>query len=234
MFVPRSVSRKPQNRKSAKLQRTAKCLLPKEKEIGEQNSTAGLREGERLFSKADRGGGGGGEQERRGEGEEGGVEERGGETGGEGEGRGGEGGREPRGGRRGEGGTEARGGDSSSEEEDETVISYSKHQRWPVVGEPVCVMCGKYGAYIVDETDKDVCSLECKAKHLWTLGKRVCGGGQGKEEEGRRKETTQLPWRYTEHAAVASLSEAQVATLRDEVCLCAPGERSREGRDNRI
>ena len=209
MFVPRSVSRKPQNRKPAKLQRTAKCFSTKKKEIGEQNSTAGLREEERLSSKADQGGGG--ERERRGEGEEGGVKEGGGETGGEGEGRGGE------------GGGEARGGDSSSEEEDGPVVSYSKHQRWPVVGEPVCVMCGKYGAYIVDETDKDVCSLECKAKHLWMLGKSVCGGGgQGKEEEGRRKETTQLPWRYTEHAAVASLSETQVAALRAEVCLYVP------------
>ena len=221
MFVPRSVSRKPQNRKPAKLQRTAKCFSSKEKEIGEQNSTAGLREKERLFSKAEQRGGGGGrgrEQEQR-EGEEGGVEEGGGEGGG----------------RRGEGGTEAGGGDSSSDEVDGPVISYSKHQRWPVVGEPVCVVCGKYGAYIVDETDKDVCSLECKAKHLWTLGKSVCGGGgQGKEEEGRRQETTQLPWRYTEHAAVASLSEAQVAALRAEVCLCAPCEGSREGRDNWI
>ena len=211
MFVPRSVSRKPQNRKPAKLQRTVKCFLSKEKEIGEQNSTAGLREEERLSSKADRGEGG--ERERRGEGEEGGVEGGGGETGGEGEGRGGE------------GGGEAGGGDSSSEEEDGPVVSYSKHQRWPVVGEPVCVMCGKYGAYIVDETDNDVCSLECKAKHLWMLGKSVCGGGgQGKEEEGRRKETTQLQWRYTEHAAVASLSEAQVAALRAEVCLYVPHE----------
>ena len=213
MFVPRSVSRKPQNRKPAKLQRTAKCFSSKEKEIDEQNSTAGLREGERLFSKADRGGGG--EREQRGEDEEGGVEEGGGETGG---------------GRRGEGGAEAGGGDSSLEEEDGPVISYSKHQRWPVVGEPVCVVCGKYGAYIVDETDKDVCSLECKAKHLWMLGKSVCGGGgQGKEEEGRRKETMQLPWRYTEHAAVASLSEAQVTALKAEVCLCTPCEGSREG-----
>ena len=171
-----------------------------EKQIGEQNCTACLREEERPFSKADRGGGGGGREQERGE-----------------------------------GGAEVGWGDSSSEEEDGPVVSYSRHQRWPVVGEPVCVVCGKYGAYIADETDKDVCSLECKAKHLWTLGKSVGGGGgQGKEEEGRRKETTQLPWRYTEHAAVASLSEAQVTALRAEVCLCAPCEGSREGRDNQI
>ena len=48
------------------------------------------------------------------------------------------------------------------------IVLLSKDQRWPVVGlgEPVCVVCGRYGAYIVDETDRDVCSMECKRLHL--------------------------------------------------------------------
>ena len=100
------------------------------------------------------------------------------------------------------------------------------------------MVCGRYGAYIVDETDKDVCSLECKARHLRMLGKSVCGGGggPGKEEEGRRTEATpsQSPWRYTEHAAVTSLSEAQVAALRGEVCLFVSCEGTRKGKDNQI
>ncbi|XP_040993630.1 DEAD-box ATP-dependent RNA helicase 41 isoform X1 [Juglans microcarpa x Juglans regia] len=35
-------------------------------------------------------------------------------------------------------------------------------QREALVGEPKCVMCGRYGEYICDETDDDICSLECK------------------------------------------------------------------------
>lgn len=58
------------------------------------------------------------------------------------------------------------GNDHEEEEEEEEIVSYSKKQRWPTPGEPVCVVCGRYGAYIVDQTDKDVCSLECKARHL--------------------------------------------------------------------
>ena len=204
MFVPRSVSRRPQKKKPTKLQRAAML-----KEVGKQNSTAGSREEERRpYPEADQGGG---ERERGGKGEEGGGA-----------------------------GGEAGGGGSSSGEDDGPVVSYSKHQRWPVGEETVCVVCGRYGAYIVDETDKDVCSLECKARHLRMLGKSVCGGGggggQGKEEEGGRTEATpsQSPWRYTEHAAVASLSEAQVAVLRGEVCLFAPCEGTREGKDNQI
>ena len=53
-----------------------------------------------------------------------------------------------------------------SDEEEDEVISFSKNQRWPAPGEPACMVCGRYGAYICDQTDKDVCSLECKAKHL--------------------------------------------------------------------
>ncbi|PKI75539.1 hypothetical protein CRG98_004075, partial [Punica granatum] len=29
-------------------------------------------------------------------------------------------------------------------------------------GDPKCVICGRYGEYICDETDSDICSLECK------------------------------------------------------------------------
>ncbi|KAK8816857.1 hypothetical protein WA577_002651, partial [Blastocystis sp. JDR] len=49
---------------------------------------------------------------------------------------------------------------------DEEVVAFSRDQRMPKEGEPVCVVCGKYGEYICDETEKDVCSLECKRIHL--------------------------------------------------------------------
>ncbi|XP_031248495.1 uncharacterized protein LOC116106288 isoform X2 [Pistacia vera] len=42
-------------------------------------------------------------------------------------------------------------------------------QRYPVPGEPACVVCGKYGEYICNETDDDICSLECKAAVLRSL-----------------------------------------------------------------
>ena len=55
---------------------------------------------------------------------------------------------------------------NSSDNEDDPVIELSLNQRFPRPGEPVCVMCGRFGAYICDKTDKDVCSIECKEKHL--------------------------------------------------------------------
>ncbi|KAF8081794.1 hypothetical protein N665_0866s0002 [Sinapis alba] len=38
----------------------------------------------------------------------------------------------------------------------------STDQRWPLPGEPKCVICCRYGEYICDETNDDICSLECK------------------------------------------------------------------------
>jgi hypothetical protein len=39
-------------------------------------------------------------------------------------------------------------------------------QRFAAPGEPTCAICGRFGAYICDETEDDVCSLECKHELL--------------------------------------------------------------------
>ncbi|KAK9052322.1 hypothetical protein SSX86_028951 [Deinandra increscens subsp. villosa] len=58
---------------------------------------------------------------------------------------------------------------------DDGNIDMTKHvkerseQRFPVPGEPACVVCGKYGEYICDETDDDICSMDCKAELLENL-----------------------------------------------------------------
>lgn len=56
--------------------------------------------------------------------------------------------------------------ENGSESGTNDVKKFSVQQRWPDSSEPVCVVCGKYGEYICDATDEDVCSLECKQKNL--------------------------------------------------------------------
>ncbi|CAG8732284.1 17107_t:CDS:2, partial [Dentiscutata heterogama] len=51
---------------------------------------------------------------------------------------------------------------NNSEEVEEPIKEYSCQQREASTGEPACVVCGKYGEYICDETEHDVCSIECK------------------------------------------------------------------------
>ncbi|PIN12228.1 RNA helicase [Handroanthus impetiginosus] len=53
--------------------------------------------------------------------------------------------------------------------EEADQIKTQSEQRYPVPGEPVCVVCGKYGEYICNETDDDICSMECKAELLQTI-----------------------------------------------------------------
>jgi ATP-dependent RNA helicase DDX59 len=49
---------------------------------------------------------------------------------------------------------------------DEALGSSAKAKCWEQreaePSEPRCVICRRYGQYICDETDDDVCSLECK------------------------------------------------------------------------
>lgn len=48
-------------------------------------------------------------------------------------------------------------------------VKSRSEQRYPDPGEPVCVVCGRYGEYICNETDDDICSMECKAEILKIL-----------------------------------------------------------------
>ena len=105
--------------------------------------------------------------------------------------------------------------DGDSEESDEAVLSFSKQQRWPGPGEPVCVVCGRYGAYIVDRTDDDVCSLECKAKCLIKRGIHLNEGGANPAEGDENLAT---PWVYREHHEVTAMSHAQCDALYKLVC----------------
>lgn len=117
-------------------------------------------------------------------------------------------------------------GVKDSHPSEEPVKSFSKTQRWPEPGEPVCVVCGRYGEYICDETDEDVCSLECKAKHLL----------QVKEEEGLLKPSS--PQRaasgpespldafyvYKEHPFIVTLKEDQIETLKQQLGISVQGQ----------
>lgn len=51
-------------------------------------------------------------------------------------------------------------------------------QREALLGEPKCAICGRYGEYICDETDDDICSLECKGILLDRLAKSRISSAQ--------------------------------------------------------
>ena len=54
--------------------------------------------------------------------------------------------------------------DKEEDVKEEKVIEFSRDAPMaPILG-PFCVICGKFGQYVCDRTDEDVCSMECKRK----------------------------------------------------------------------
>ncbi|KAK5930688.1 probable ATP-dependent RNA helicase DDX59 [Pseudochaenichthys georgianus] len=121
--------------------------------------------------------------------------------------------------------------DTEEEEEEEPVKSFKKSQRWPEPGEPVCVMCGRYGEYICDSTDNDVCSLECKAKHLFKMGmgtgadvfnRKDTIGDERTQPQQSAVDTdgvggSEAVYAYKDDLFISGLTEEQVQRIKQEL-----------------
>nr|XP_010954570.1 probable ATP-dependent RNA helicase DDX59 [Camelus bactrianus]XP_010954571.1 probable ATP-dependent RNA helicase DDX59 [Camelus bactrianus]XP_045373581.1 probable ATP-dependent RNA helicase DDX59 [Camelus bactrianus] len=109
---------------------------------------------------------------------------------------------------------------------EEPVKSFSKTQRWARPGEPVCVVCGRFGEYVCDTTDEDVCSLECKARHLLQVeGQAGQAEPRGPQEAGSEPAAPRpAAYVYTEHAFISSLREDQIENLRGQLGIVVQGQ----------
>ncbi|XP_042321589.1 probable ATP-dependent RNA helicase DDX59 [Sceloporus undulatus] len=108
---------------------------------------------------------------------------------------------------------------------EEPIKSFSKTQRWPQPGEPVCVVCGRYGEYICDKTDEDICSLECKAKHLIHVreeneNSELASTNKADPPSGFINGT----YIYEENAFVSSLQDEQIDNLKQQLGIVIQGE----------
>ncbi|XP_035942540.1 putative ATP-dependent RNA helicase DDX59 isoform X1 [Halichoerus grypus] len=108
---------------------------------------------------------------------------------------------------------------------EEPVKSFSKTQRWAEPGEPVCVVCGRYGEYICDKTDEDVCSLECKAKHLLQVKEkeeRLKLSDPQKADSGPESPLNAF-YVYKEHPFILNLQENQIENLKRQLGIVVQG-----------
>ncbi|XP_067254809.1 probable ATP-dependent RNA helicase DDX59 [Chanodichthys erythropterus] len=112
------------------------------------------------------------------------------------------------------------------DEEEEPVKSFKKNQRWPEPGEPVCVMCGRYGEYICDKTDNDVCSLECKASHLAKMclgfGEKVFSKDPQEGAKTSNASNTES-YSYKEDSFISELTEEQIKRVQTELAIVTAG-----------
>lgn len=122
------------------------------------------------------------------------------------------------------------GKDNQNTDEDNTseepIKSYSKLQRWAEPGEPVCVVCGRYGEYICDKTDEDVCSLECKAKHLLqTQAKeKNLTSDQLTTAESQTETDLNAPYFYKDHSFILGLRDEQIENLKLQLGIDVQGQ----------
>ncbi|KAF4789617.1 kinesin family member 14 [Turdus rufiventris] len=121
------------------------------------------------------------------------------------------------------------GKDSQNAEDDgpleEPIKSFSKCQRWAEPGEPVCVVCGRYGEYICNETDEDVCSLECKAKHLLqTQAKEKQLTSDQPTDSQAEAHLLNTPYFYKDHSFILGLQEEQVKNLKLQLGIAVQGQ----------
>ncbi|XP_048473561.1 probable ATP-dependent RNA helicase DDX59 [Rhincodon typus] len=111
------------------------------------------------------------------------------------------------------------------EEVEEPVKQLSKGQRWPEPGEPVCSVCGRYGEYICNETDTDVCSMECKAQNLRRLGMGCPASCPVPETWPSLQPEEQFAQagNYLEHPFISSLNTEQVEALQHQLGIAVSG-----------
>lgn len=98
-------------------------------------------------------------------------------------------------------------------------------QREALPGEPSCVNCGRYGEYICDETDDDICSVECKIAILARIANRH------KPKVNLSQSVVRLPTndecfyvRDDNSSGSQSLTFNQIETLRNKIGVFVKGD----------
>ncbi|KAK9272085.1 hypothetical protein L1049_002454 [Liquidambar formosana] len=96
-------------------------------------------------------------------------------------------------------------------------------QREALPGEPQCVICGRYGEYICDETDDDICSLECKQALLCRVANSRLPAGL---PPPKRVLTTDECFYVTDSSdkSESQLNNEQTELLRRKLEICVRGD----------
>ncbi|XP_044419403.1 DEAD-box ATP-dependent RNA helicase 41 isoform X2 [Triticum aestivum] len=108
--------------------------------------------------------------------------------------------------------------------EDLRVKERCFEQREALPGEPRCVICGRYGEYICDQTDDDICSVECKTALLARIAAET-------KIPVKAPARVKVPFgdesfcvRDNNFPDIPSLHASQIASLRKKLDICVKGE----------
>lgn len=98
------------------------------------------------------------------------------------------------------------------------VKEHSYEQREALPGEPRCTICGRFGEYICDQTDDDICSSQCKSILLSRLAA---------QESNKKERKPIINIAATDECFYVrneGLTNDQIASLRSKMGICVKGE----------
>uniref|UniRef100_A0A452XLP6 DEAD-box ATP-dependent RNA helicase 41 n=2 Tax=Aegilops tauschii subsp. strangulata TaxID=200361 RepID=A0A452XLP6_AEGTS len=97
-------------------------------------------------------------------------------------------------------------------------------QREALPGEPRCVMCGPYGEYICDQTDDDICGVECKTALLARIAAETKIPVKAPARINVPFGDESFCVRDNNFPDIPSLHASQIASLRKKLDICVKGE----------
>ncbi|KAM0920990.1 hypothetical protein ACQ4PT_007206 [Festuca glaucescens] len=116
-------------------------------------------------------------------------------------------------------------GDRNNEvEAEDRVKERCFEQREALPGEPRCIICGRYSEYICDQTDDDVCSVECKTVLLARIAAKTKTPAKTPVRVNAPFGDESFCVRDNNCPDVPSLHASQIASLRNKLDICVKGE----------
>uniref|UniRef100_A0A0E0NY09 DEAD-box ATP-dependent RNA helicase 41 n=1 Tax=Oryza rufipogon TaxID=4529 RepID=A0A0E0NY09_ORYRU len=113
---------------------------------------------------------------------------------------------------------------NGNELEESSVKERCFEQREALVGEPRCVICGRYGEYICDQTDDDICSVECKTILLSKLSAETRPVVKAAKRVNLPVGDESFCIRDENFPKIPSMHDGQIASLRSKLDICVKGE----------
>lgn len=112
----------------------------------------------------------------------------------------------------------------NNELEDLPVKERCFEQREALPGEPCCVVCGRYGEYICDQTDDDICSVECKTILLVQITAKTKPAVKAAQRVNLPLGDESFCIKDINFPNIPTLADRRISSLRSKLDICVKGD----------